>query len=724
VSGVAEKRGYGFYGSPTAGYSQTLFVTTGNDVSACACTTGFVRMRPFASPGYNASLRELRAWFEEVMTNTGAAGASTPPTPPDLDDADTLFSRFPRINLYLDTDDELNPLLPPNVKPIQYFVYRNLEPVSVYEALKDKLVARVITEKVTSKLPSSLNTAAVKPLFAFFFFWVTNQAIRVSVGDLLGTANTVAGERVLGLDVWHYDGPIDPVYFFESIKGNSLFPTEEEQRWDQLRGVLSAQGKIFSPTVDSDRAAFRPDGISFESDDYKTHALPYPVLKQLRTLLPWDAANRVQSELKWRTLGHQQKGVYRGRLLMLAALRKIQTSNEAGRPGPNASDEALLADEVAALQSHPEVVAPFRFNNADWRNIFQLEAIAEFYLNFVEPLKEGAKPIAPSESNLKVDLLDAKTLPGLPAVARTSDAPLCRGTSSDLYLVQIDDFRLVGGLLPQQKLRGLKPNGSPWAARDEYRGMMFIVKQGEIKGKFRFTSFTSRKHRKLQQRTSIAGNREYGFFSKISSSKHGINYSFLVVDAASWVPSTKLPGRTFFEPTVAEGTKGSIMIHNGYETASGSEGCQVSFRYFYPFRQMLIETVLGDLGEIRRLETCYPDTLDPAHDSAIPDLQEIARQSHDHSVAYWRDADERCEALDVEGLTPSGDLAAPLAMECITDWNLSLDVVAEKLQAMREDMAAAPDVAYVLPAEWDGAIFGTYYLIRPTERHVGAAGFP
>jgi hypothetical protein len=119
-----------------------------------------------------------------------------------------------------------------------------------------------------------------------------------------------------------------------------------------------------------------------------------PVLEELRN-------SRNLSATQWRTVGNHQKAQYRGRLL-----RRVGHA-PAGSTAP-----------------------PFEFDDIDWKNIFQLEALVELYANFDDPWAVGATPREPTDAAyVPVDFLDMEgaaatvagnvvTLDGAPPLAR------------------------------------------------------------------------------------------------------------------------------------------------------------------------------------------------------------------------------------------------------------------------------------------------------------------
>jgi len=86
---------------------------------------------------------------------------------------------------------------------------------------------------------------------------------------------------------------------------------------------------------------------------------PYAVLQEARRRL-------TLSRSDWRTIGNNQKAFYRERLLV-----------RVGQPPAGST------------------APPFEFNDVDWKNVFQLEAVAEFFVNFREPW-DGSQPLDPA----------------------------------------------------------------------------------------------------------------------------------------------------------------------------------------------------------------------------------------------------------------------------------------------------------------------------------------
>jgi hypothetical protein len=712
IAQVNELRPYGFSATPSITYSENIVLSVGTTDDAVSMFNGTVQFRRTRAPAYEAQRRELIAWFDEEILRS----LVTPPpgytgTWPPADETTAFLLQFPYITLHLYPDLTSEEVLGAAGLPLQYVTYSALSPRSVFEALMpvlDRYVA-ITTSPPTprkrhiSNLPAAWDEPKRK-LFAFFWFWVLNEPLPVALGQALGRGTTLTGgTTALELKVVHEDGPIDPAFALNHLI--SLYDAAESQRWTELKARLAAASAIFVPGASVDRYAFDASAVDPTASSFRQHAVPYPVLLRIRR-------DKALSTSTWSQLVRDQVDVYRVRLADLAALRQYQIGSGAGRPGASATEEQLLTHQATAGAANPSL-RPFEFNNDDWRNLPQLEAVVDWYINYQEPLRLGVTPRGTGTGYVSKNLRERVTLPTPPRTfVKPNPGATCSTFQSDLFLVQIDDFRLIGGELPLQKVRGIDKDGA-WQAADDYRGMMFVVKKGRIEAKERFTSYTSRANSGAQKRSSIKGNEEYGILSKISGGKEGINYSFQVVDVATFDPDVLLPGRRYFDPTAAAGVrvppnngKGLIMIHLGYRKNSGSEGCQVSPEY-YELRMSLLAAVLGDPIELSRIRTCIRTECES-------DLRAVQQFGGRLSKAYFNalKKHEQLGGFDFS-LEPYGIVNDPI-MEC------TIDSVVIHEDALRKVV----DQAYVERQEWNGVIFGKYFLIRPTERHLGWGASP
>lgn len=288
-------------------------------------------------------------------------------------------------------------------------------------------------------------------------------------------------------------------------------------------------------------------------------ALPIPG----GTFFPWYVV--------WRQLAEQQKALYRDLLL--------------GRARPAVS----LGGPLAFL-----TMPVFDFDDTDWQNPFQLEAVIEFFLNFNDPWLPkppdvvGANvprlPPPPNMSNgyQSVDLttgwhlvvIDAfggrlsgnaatvagsvVTLDGPPDLAKvnanfdTIYLPDANAGLRTFRIVAVDNTAhtvTVAGApqLPAAGSRWHLPAGisgtlpplaynlGPGGARgyDHFDGALLLVKDGRVHAQFRWSSYTSRNYAPGNQLlSSIRGNKRYDF-ETFRSGNAFRNYSIKVTDAGA-----------------------------------------------------------------------------------------------------------------------------------------------------------------------------------------------
>jgi len=628
-----------------------------------------------------------------------------------------FYLRYPTTVLFFAPSIELQAVfvaaqIGRTAKPVDYLVYGNLDTRSVVEALADTLDVNIGIQRARlrkSDLPTSWQLDE-KRQFLFRAWRDMHARQTVAGGTVLGFPLAVGNDRPMTFAVWGEDGPIDPAFFFERLRVSSSLTTAEATQWDDLKAsVLSQQGKIFKPDLDSSRLTRDPTGVAATDQAFSDYTYPHSVL---RIIVDPDTQASA-----WSALGRRQVDTHLHRVEDLATLRKIQLQTQ----GQAATEDDLLDGEATTLASNTGL-HPFRFMMSDWRNTFQLQALIEFYLGF--PMPRDLSANLPS-TYPKYELLDLVTIEDSKLICKTTTG------KSDLIFVQIDDFRLVGGSIPAYKRHGLILSGShkgePWEMLDTYRGMLFVVKAGRIIGAYLFSSFTSRHHKltQIQKRTSIQGNVVYGFYSVTSVSTPGINYSFLVTRSPTDLKGGKgsLPGLTYFDPGatgVAARTKGSIMIHRGLESkvGTGSEGCQVS-PFFYDFRHDLIKAVLDDPVENARIAGC--------RGNSVPDLEKLARMTEGESKEYYhkvvtqlnQDAAELTQQEEWNDFydPPTDPARGDGDCECTFDaFNKHYAAV---VRALDELAKGAPDDEFVRPPEWNGILYGAYVLIRPDEKHVG-----
>ncbi|KYF57584.1 hypothetical protein BE04_28380 [Sorangium cellulosum] len=228
---------------------------------------------------------------------------------------------------------------------ISGFAYLGVETASLAEALGAHLDRAVI--------PSVPRARAVEMLLGGIL------SVFVPAGQVIGAASpraTEPQEREVGFACLTGRGTIDPSYTYDLMRD---FVEGGQAAVDGLLGLAPKRWPVLDASLDEAAA------LSHTRDA----VYPFSVLEELRDRFALSAA-------KWRQVGDNQKRLYREMLL-----RRV------GHAPPGST------------------APPFEFNDRDWQNIFQIEAIVEFYSLFPDPWARDAVPIDPQPATA-VDLLD------------------------------------------------------------------------------------------------------------------------------------------------------------------------------------------------------------------------------------------------------------------------------------------------------------------------------
>jgi hypothetical protein len=252
-------------------------------------------------------------------------------------------------------------------------------------------------------------------------------------------------------------------------------------------------------------------------------------------------------------------------------------------------------------------------------NLFQLEAVTEFFMDWVEPSTPGTSPRVTVPVPPKVDLL----------------AP-------DWNIVVVDPFdhdRLGSPILPRpdyqlapytppQPVAPCEPSVTLPLQADRYRGALFLVRRGQVVAWHRWSTISSHRWEdSLHQwnpggspmcdyASSVQGNRKFLFWSR-TSSLVPINYAIQLYDPetlTNYVNRDWSPGRYYFRAGspmddgsfATDGAEGklAVMIHYGYANDQhnqqfayiGSAGCVVSPEY-YKLRNRMVALQLASSSE-------------------------------------------------------------------------------------------------------------------------------
>jgi hypothetical protein len=296
-----------------------------------------------------------------------------------------------RIDLYLHTHWSKaisTPQIATRTEPVgglQGIAFLGVDPASLEGSLAAALDNKVLQggtfgspkqgRPLTKLKPFSLTRAQAAQLLA-----TGALNIPVKAGQKLGQiAFDPQGARTLAVAAVSRDGLVDVLATYDFL-GDLVDPNAR-----QAMNAFGQKGQTGWPVF---------PGILF--DDLLTKAstaiLPYPAVAEFRR------RNSV-TETGWRQLRDRQKALYLQSLL------------------------ALVGHAPAG-----STATPFAFDTLDWRNPFQLEAVAELHMNFTDPWEGGTSPTDPADPGYRrVDLLNydgnVATMPAPPPGGPTGDDP-------------------------------------------------------------------------------------------------------------------------------------------------------------------------------------------------------------------------------------------------------------------------------------------------------------
>lgn len=406
------------------------------------------------------------------------------------------------------------------------------------------------------------------------------MAVTVAGGDLLANAYVadpaVGGRKRMTFGVLTTTGLVDPVYFFQ-------------QMLPHLAAGASSNLNNFVSLIGTDWPALPIDSAQSAIAAAAQRLYPFPALCAAKECAPL-------TDSQWREVGDSQKELYKSRL-----------HNRVGSSG-----------------SSPE----FTFNSDDMANIFQLEAVVEFFMAWPEPAQTTVPALLDMNGptvdfancvwNLVfIDPFDHIHLGGPPL-------PKPAYTLSGHQLSAQGGWHLKGGVSD--------PPGPVYSA-DEFKAVLFLVQNGEIKAWRRWSTFTAHKWEdKAQgnkaQASSIKGNVRYDFKSQTATGKGAgakfINYAFWLWDPTQTpYSSKKCAARYYFRGDVDEDLDGKtgIMIHHGQASNkdkavdyNASGGCLVS-PGFPSFRSLLINLYLDDLARNGQSDSEVSKLKNKGHDA-------------------------------------------------------------------------------------------------------------
>jgi hypothetical protein len=264
------------------------------------------------------------------------------------------------------------------INNIAGFVYRNVETASLSVTLTTQLRFALFptSSGVTDTKVAELLIAA-------------RVGVPVSAGDKIGKAFTVgapAGSRRLGFGVITDCGPLDPSFTYDWMRD---FVSDGQPAVDQFLAFAPKNWPIIDPDLSQTEAI----------DKTAADLYAFIVLNELANRSP------PLTPAQWREVGNNQKALWHKRLLRRAG-------------------HALATD------TDP----PFEFNDIDYRNLFQLEAVVEFFANYPSPWRTGDVP------RTRV----ASTLTGMAATVAGNVVTLDGAPDLSGITLTRDEIRLAG----------------------------------------------------------------------------------------------------------------------------------------------------------------------------------------------------------------------------------------------------------------------------------------
>jgi hypothetical protein len=262
------------------------------------------------------------------------------------------------------------------------FAYLNVETASLETALAELL------DKAVAVGDGSTPTGEITRAQIVELLVRGDLDILVLGGHAIGNASArdaPSGTRQVGFTVLTSGGPVDPSHVYDWMRD---FVEDGQPDVDRFLNLTPKQWPIIDPNL-TDTEAINVTEVAL---------YPMPVLSELRN-------SRNMSAAQWRQVGDNQKTLWRNRLL-----------RRTGHAPPGSSEP------------------PFEFDDLDWKNTFQLEAVVEFYANFDDPWAVGAVPRNPAAAGyITIDFLD----PAGTAATATGNVVALDGTS-DLTRIRIN----------------------------------------------------------------------------------------------------------------------------------------------------------------------------------------------------------------------------------------------------------------------------------------------
>jgi hypothetical protein len=259
-----------------------------------------------------------------------------------IDASQSLDESADTVDLFLELDPTaaLNPVFwyqnAQGFDFIKGFCYRGVSKSSLVTQL-DNLLLRAV-------LPRTLSKQNVVDLL------LKNEAtIPVTAGHPIGNPALADVQTIpfvnyeFSFGVENHDGPVDPAAYYDQMRD---FVQDASGDLDDFLGLTPRNWPLIDPSLSVADAIAETASALF----------PYSALTKLKE-------NKNLTRAQFRQIGDNQKELYRQQLSRRFA-------------------------QLVANSSQP----PFSFNDKDPNNVFQIEAVVEFFVNFNEPLTPNAEP--------------------------------------------------------------------------------------------------------------------------------------------------------------------------------------------------------------------------------------------------------------------------------------------------------------------------------------------
>ncbi len=645
-------------------------------------------------------------------------------------EAGTATPRPKTITLYLQPD--LGPSLDPEWKAraqaaglghLVGFAYGNVDVSTLQETLEASLGSGRLSQAIVP--PGAMSNEEIMDKFL-----VGGVDLAVQAGDVIGLpalASVQASPPEWRFSFYVYTSLFDPEQAPPYLSLGTTGPVDPAAFYDEMRDFVADGSEMVDALLGHAPKTWPllpGSGYSLSDaiEETAVHVYPMPVLRTFA----WE---QTLTEEQWTQVWGNQKALYRRHLLATVDPDRLDAQAQADAQGMprfsfNDSDaynpiqlEALVefyvnfsdpygpVDYVAdPNDAYAPITRPLSPGDAGYQTVelgqgtgWHLIIIQSFgarknlagsdaaangstieLLTQAERIEDLDQSLPVMYSLMRVNAgFDTIYLDG--DTARASGVYRITGVNASSYTVTVDAtpdlgsqpsaWRIpagIGGKHPQVDYN-LGPGGSE--GYDHHDGALFLVKDGQIHGIWRGSSYSSRdKYHYQYPLPSARGNRGFYFRSHTSGSSETINYAFRIMESEDQPETDRsLPVRYYFYNQVEDGRSGGGLghaIHRGFPGSpllatpvfgNGSLGCMPILQFF-DFRRKLIEV--------------YADDQEGSGLSVDPRLMELAGLDEPQSELAWCREHPTSDSEKCVGILPSnGGPAAGQVTEFSKAWS-------------------------------------------------------